>query len=162
MFVFEVSLQSLTLVFLACIPRSFRQITRIVFGFLLPFATVSLCGVAGLAQTFPSFPVSGPFLPDVPGFQVPPDNIFPPQLQYSSRVLPLHLHFDNCSDVFSFLPPLDVPEPLQPSPSHNHRYLFHLFFFDLSVHKYQGSKLGKNARSQLAPRYFFLGANIDN
>ena len=26
----------------------------------------------------------------------------------------------------------------------------------------QGSKLGKNARSQLAPRYFFLGANIDN
>ena len=23
----------------------------------------------------------------------------------------------------------------------------------------QGSKLGKNARSQLAPRYFFLGAN---
>ena len=26
----------------------------------------------------------------------------------------------------------------------------------------QGSKLGKIARSQLAPRYFFLGANIDN
>ena len=30
---------------------------------------------------------------------------------------------------------------------------------DLSL---QGSKLGKTARSQLAPRYFFLGANIDN
>ena len=29
--------------------------------------------VAGLAETLPSFPVSGPFLPDVPGFQVPPD-----------------------------------------------------------------------------------------
>ena len=25
-----------------------------------------------------------------------------------------------------------------------------------------GSKLGRTARSQLAPRYFFLGANIDN
>ena len=26
----------------------------------------------------------------------------------------------------------------------------------------QGSKLGKNARSQLDPRSFFLGANLDN
>ena len=54
-----------------------------------PFATVSLCGVAALAETFPSFPVSGPFLPDVPGFQVPPDSVFPSQLWSSSRALPL-------------------------------------------------------------------------
>ena len=45
-------------------------------------------GVAGLAETFPSFPVSGPFLPDVPGFQAPPDSILPPQLRSSSRALP--------------------------------------------------------------------------
>ena len=41
-----------------------------IFSLFSPFAAVSLCGVAGLAETFPSFPVSGPFLPDVPGFQV--------------------------------------------------------------------------------------------
>ena len=49
-----------------------------------PFAIVFLCGVAGLADTFPSFPVSDSFLPDVPGFQVPPDNIFPPPRRSSS------------------------------------------------------------------------------
>ena len=30
-------------------------------------------GITGLAETFPSFPVSGTFLPDVPGFQYPPE-----------------------------------------------------------------------------------------
>ena len=82
---------------------------------VLPFSAVSLCGVAGLAETFPSFPVRGPFLPDVPGFQVPPDCTLPPQLRSSSRVLPLHLHFDNCSDVFSFISSFNMPEPFQPS-----------------------------------------------
>ena len=94
-----------------------------------PLAAVSQCGVAGLAETFPLFPVSRPFLPDVPGFHVPPDSIFPPQLRSSSRALPLHLHFNNCSDVFWFISSLDVPEPFQPSPSHNHRHRFHLCFF---------------------------------
>ena len=42
-----------------------------------PFAAVCLCGVAGLAQTFPSLTVSGPFLPDAPRFHVPPDRILP-------------------------------------------------------------------------------------
>ena len=46
----------------------------------------------------------------------------------SSRVLPHHLHFNNCSDVFSFISSFDVPEPFKPSPSHNHRYRFHLCF----------------------------------
>ena len=41
------------------------------------FAAVSLCGVAGLAQTYPSPPVSDPFLPDLSGFHVPPDIVFP-------------------------------------------------------------------------------------
>ena len=87
------------------------------------------------AATFPSFPVSGPFLPDVPGFRVHPDSIFPPQLRSSSRALPLHLHFNNCSDVFSFISSFDVPEPFQPSSSHNHRYRFHLCFFqDLLIY----------------------------
>ena len=58
------------------------------FSPFLPFAAVFLCGVAGLAETFPSFPVSGPFLPDVPGFQVPPDSIIAPQLRSSSKALP--------------------------------------------------------------------------
>ena len=53
-------------------------------------------------KTFLSFPVSGPFLPDVPGFQVPTVSVFPPQLRSSSRA-PLHLHFCNCSDVFCFI-----------------------------------------------------------
>ncbi len=39
-----------------------------------PFAAVSLFGVAALAETFPSVSVSGPFLLDVPGFQVPSDS----------------------------------------------------------------------------------------
>ena len=54
-------------------------------GNFSPFAAVSLCGVAGPAETFPSFPVSGPFLHDVPGFQAPPDSIFRPQLRSFSR-----------------------------------------------------------------------------
>ena len=94
-----------------------------------PFAAVSLFGVAGLAETFPFFSVSGPFLLDFPGFQVPSDSIFPSQLWSSSRALPLHFHFCNCSDVFSFSSPFDVSKPFQPSPSHNRRYRFHLCFF---------------------------------
>ena len=67
-----------------------------------PFAVVPLFEVTGLAETFPSFSVSGPFLLDFSGFQVPSDSIVPPQLWSSSRALPLHLHFCNCSDVFQF------------------------------------------------------------
>ena len=96
------------------------------------FSPVSLCGVEGLAETFPSFPVSGPFLTDVPVFQVPPDNIFPPQPRSSSRALPLHLHFDNCPDVFYLISSFDVPEPFQPSHSHNHRYRSHHCYLKIS------------------------------
>ena len=94
-----------------------------------PFAADSLFGVARLAQTFPSFSVSGPFLLDVPGFQVPFDSIVPPQLSSSSRAFPLHLHFCNCSDVFSSASSFDVSKLFQPSPYHNRRYRFHLCFF---------------------------------
>ena len=65
-----------------------------------PFAAVSLLGVAGLAETSPSFSVSGPFLLDFPRFQVPSDCIVPSQLRSSPRALPLHLHFHNCSDAY--------------------------------------------------------------
>ena len=95
----------------------------------LPFAVVSLFGVAGPAETFPSSPVRGQFLLDFPGFQVPSDSVFPPKLWSSSRALPVHPHFCNCSDVFSFISSFAVPEPFQPSPSHNRRYRFHLCFF---------------------------------
>ena len=60
--------------------------------------------------------IYGPLLSDVPGFQLPPDSIFPPQLRSSSTALPLHLHVDNCSDFFSCISSFDVPEPFQPSP----------------------------------------------
>ena len=93
-----------------------------------PFAAVSLCGVAGLAQTSPFLTVGGPFLLDTPRFHVSLDRVLPPQLWSSSRALPLHLHFDNRSDVLGFVSSLDVAEPLQPSPSHNCRYLFHFRF----------------------------------
>ena len=49
-------------------------------GFLT-FLTFRRClpvRVAGLEETFPSFSVSGPFILDVPGFQVPSDSIVPP------------------------------------------------------------------------------------
>ena len=42
-----------------------------IIEYFSPFAAVSLFGVAGLAETFPSFSVSGPFLLDVPGFGRP-------------------------------------------------------------------------------------------
>ena len=70
------------------------------FIFFLPFLTfrrrLPVRG-SGSSKTFPSLTVSGPFLPDAPRFHVPPDRILPPQLWSSSRALPLHLHFDNCS-----------------------------------------------------------------
>ena len=94
-----------------------------------PFAAVSLPGVAVFADTFPSLPVSGPFIPDVPPFQVLHDSVFPSQHQSSSRALTLH--FNNCSDVFSFISSFDVPEPFQHSLSYDHRYLFPL---DCSEH----------------------------
>ena len=90
------------------------------------FSPVSLCEVAGLAETFPSFPVSGPFLTDASVFQVPPDNIFPPQLQPSYRALPLHLHFDTWVDVFCLISSFDVPN------HSNHRYRFHLCYLKIS------------------------------
>ena len=88
-----------------------------------PFDAVSLCGVVG------RFPVSGPFLPGVPGFQY---YIYMSLLTLSFHrnfglplgALPLYLHFHNWSDVFSFISSFDVPKPLQHPPSHNHRYQF--------------------------------------
>ncbi len=56
-----------------------------------PFAAVFLFGVAGLAETFPSLSVSGPFLLDFPGFQVPSDSIFPSQLRL------ITIYYINCS-----------------------------------------------------------------
>ena len=73
------------------------------FSPFLPFAAVSLCGVVGLAKTFSSLTVSGPFLSDAPRFHVPPDRILPLPLWSSSKALPLLLHFDNCSAVLSFV-----------------------------------------------------------
>ena len=64
------------------LPSSLLSLSDLSFS---PFAAVFQCGVAGLADTFPSFPVSGPFLPDVPRFQFPSHSIFPPQLWSSSR-----------------------------------------------------------------------------
>ena len=52
----------------------------------------------------------------------------------SSRALPLHLHLGNCSRVSCFICSLHMPEPVQASPSHNHRYRFHpRFLQDLLI-----------------------------
>ena len=73
------------------------------------FAAVSLLVVAGLAETFPFFSVCGSFLHDFPGVLAPSDCIVSSQLRSSSRAHPLHLHFGNCSDVFSLISYFDVP-----------------------------------------------------
>ena len=38
---------------------------------------------SGSSETFPSLPVSGPFLPHLPGFHVPFDSVLPPQPESS-------------------------------------------------------------------------------
>ena len=45
----------------------YRILSHISFS---PFSALSLCGVEGLAETFLSHPVSGPFLPDLPSFLI--------------------------------------------------------------------------------------------
>ena len=50
-----------------------------------PFPAVSLCRVAGLAVIFPSLAVSGPSLPDLPGFHVSSDSVLPSQLNPLGR-----------------------------------------------------------------------------
>ena len=92
------------------------------------FAAVSLCGVAGLAQTFPSLTVSGPFLLDTPRLSLLTVSFHINLGLPLYRALPLHLHFDNCSDVLGFVFSFDMAKPLQPSPSHNRLYLFHFRF----------------------------------
>ena len=71
-----------------CGPSQLAHPHLFSFSPFLPFAAVSLCGVAGLANIFPSLTVSGPFLPDTPRFHVPPDRILPPQIWSSSRAPP--------------------------------------------------------------------------
>ena len=41
--------------------------SRYLHSYFSPFVAFSLCGITGIEKTFPSFPVSGPFLLDVPG-----------------------------------------------------------------------------------------------
>ena len=81
---YDTTMRSITL-------RMKERPSLLAFLFLLinfsPFANMSLFGVAGIAETFPSFSDSGPFLLDVPGFQVPSDSIVPPQLWSSSRLM---------------------------------------------------------------------------
>ena len=83
-------------------------------------------------------PCQWPVLPDLPRFHVSSHSILPSSITTwsSSRVLPLHLNFCNCSGVFSFLPPLLVPEPFQPDPSHDCPYRLQLhpcFLQDLLI-----------------------------
>ena len=61
-------------------------------------------------------------------FRVPSDSVLPYQAGSSSRVLPLHLHFFDCSDDFCFISSFHLPEPFQHSPSHNHHNQLHLSF----------------------------------
>ena len=59
---------------------------------------------AGFTLALPTSPChSGPFIPDVPGFHVHSDSVLQSQTGSSSRALPLHLDFGNCSDIFCFI-----------------------------------------------------------
>ena len=65
------------------LPQIYRAPYVLNFLFLLTFRRRIMCGVAGLAGTFPSLPVSGPFLNYVPGVQVPP--MFSTSTNYCSK-----------------------------------------------------------------------------
>ena len=67
------------------------------FSLFLTFRPSPCVGVAGLAETFPSLLLSGPFITDLSGYCVLSDNVLPSQPGYSSRVPPFHLQFSNCS-----------------------------------------------------------------
>ena len=66
------------------IGRTFPLVRR-----FLTFRRHLLCVVAGLVGTFPSLPVSGPFLPDVPDSHVSSDSVLPSEPFFVSRTLPL-------------------------------------------------------------------------
>ena len=107
-----------------CKIKKFSRFAGLHYGFST-FTAVFLCDVSGLAETVQPLSVSGRFLLDVPAFLVPSDSTLPLQLLPSSRALPRHLHFCNCSDVFRFMSSFDVPEPFHPSTSLDHRHRFH-------------------------------------
>ena len=86
-------------------------------SYFSPYAAISLCGVAGHAETFPSFPVSGPFRPELPCPNFLSDSVLPLQPRSSSRELPLHL-FSPTSLMFS------VSSPLFTCPNYYHLLLF--------------------------------------
>ena len=67
-----------------------------------PLADVSLCDVAGLVESFPSFPVSGSFLPHLPGVHVLSNSIPPSKPGPFSSALPLCVNFCDYS-IFSVL-----------------------------------------------------------
>ena len=69
--------------------------------------------------------MTGPFLVDVPGLHVPSDRVFLSHPVSSSSALPIHLHFDNCSDVFCFIASFQMPEPFQLYPSRECHYWLH-------------------------------------
>ena len=65
-----------------------------------------------ILETFPSFPVSGPFLPDVPGFQNSVECISISKAIFLYTRAQRHVH--NSSDVFCFICSCNAPEPFKP------------------------------------------------
>ena len=76
----------------------------VTFSHFSAFTAVSLCRVAGLAEIF-QFSLLLPHFTMM--FHVPSDSAS--QSGSSSRALPHHLHFGNCSDVFCFMSSFHVP-----------------------------------------------------
>ena len=73
-------------------------------------------------------PVSYPFLEDLQGFRVASDLALALHPWSPCRNFPMRRHFTNCSHDFCFMSSFNVLEPFQPSPSQDHRYLFHPYF----------------------------------
>ena len=69
------------------------------------FTAISLCGVPGLAQTFPCRPVIGLFFSHLPCFHILSDDVL--------TLVSLHLPHGNCSDVIYHFSSCNVPQPIQ-------------------------------------------------
>ena len=98
-------------------------------GFTLfsPFAAIFLCGAPDLTKTLPFLSVSA-HSSLIVHTHVLYDSVLPSHPEPSLIGAFPSYCFCNCPDVFCFISSYHVPEPFQPSPSHDHRNWVHLCF----------------------------------
>ena len=99
-------------------------ILNCVFSFILTFHSHLPVWGSGSCNYVSISPWRWPIPLIFHSFMSRSDNVFPSQPGSSSRALPLHLHFGNCSNIFGFLSSFHMPEPF-----HIYCDRFHLCFF---------------------------------